>query len=149
MQNHASTATATAERASGPGHEVVLIVDDEQGVRELIMRWLGSAGFTVRTASGAEEALDKMQSGAAAVVLCDIRMPGHDGLWLAQQLRYRFPSTAVIMATGVQDAGSAVTSMKQGVIDYLMKPFGRDRLREAVQRGIEWHRAAKLPRSSS
>jgi putative two-component system response regulator len=69
-------------------------------------------------------------------------MPGRDGLWLAEQLRRQSPDTAVVMATGVRDVGSAVTSLRHGVIDYLMKPFGRDRLREAVQRGLDWHRAA-------
>ena len=72
--------------------------------------------------------------------VCDIRMPGHDGLWLAQQIRQDAPETAVIMATGVHDVGAAVLSLRQGVIDYLTKPFGRDRLREAVTRGLEWHR---------
>jgi HD-GYP domain-containing protein (c-di-GMP phosphodiesterase class II) len=47
------------------------------------------------------------------------------------------------MATGVMDVNSAVTSLRQGVIDYLTKPFGRDRLRESVSRAIEWHKAAK------
>jgi HD-GYP domain-containing protein (c-di-GMP phosphodiesterase class II) len=69
-------------------------------------------------------------------------MTGHDGLWLASHIRKESPETAVIMATGVQDVGSAVTSLRQGVIDYLTKPFGRDRLRESVLRGVEWHKAA-------
>src|SRR5438876_373966 len=81
-----------------------------------------------------------------AVALCDIRMPGHDGLWLAQQIRQEWPETAVIMATGVQDVASAVASLRQGVIDYLTKPFGRDRLRDAVSRGLKWHRAARESR---
>jgi HD-GYP domain-containing protein (c-di-GMP phosphodiesterase class II) len=46
------------------------------------------------------------------------------------------------MATGVQDVGSAVTSLRQGVVDYLTKPFGRDRLRDSVLRGLDWHRTA-------
>ncbi len=120
----------------------VLVVDDEIGVRELIARWLASGGFDVRTAANAEEALQRVHDRAPAVALCDIRMPGHDGLWLAHQIRHDSPETAVIMATGVQDVGSAVTSLRQGVIDYLTKPFGRDRLRESVSRGLEWHKAA-------
>jgi putative nucleotidyltransferase with HDIG domain len=84
-----------------------------------------------------------METAPAAVALCDIRMPGHDGLWLADRIRHLFPETAVIMATGVQDVGAAVDSLRQGVVDYLTKPFGRDRLREAVGRGLEWHRAAR------
>jgi putative two-component system response regulator len=121
----------------------VLIVDDETSVRELMARWLVSGGYDVRTAATAEEALQRVHDRPPAVALCDIRMPGHDGLWLAHQIRHDAPETAVIMATGVQDVGSAVTSLRQGVIDYLTKPFGRDRLRESVGRGIEWHKSAR------
>jgi response regulator RpfG family c-di-GMP phosphodiesterase len=130
---------------NGPSHLLhpsVLVVDDEIGIRELISRWLASGGYDVRLASNADEALDRVRDHAPAVALCDIRMPGRDGLWLAQHIRQASPETAVIMATGVQDVGSAVTSLRQGVIDYLTKPFGRERLRESVLRGIEWHKAA-------
>lgn len=121
----------------------VLVVDDEPGVRELMARWLASGGYDVRTAANAEEALERVHDRAPAVALCDIRMPGHDGLWLAHQIRHDAPETAVIMATGLQDVGAAVTSLRQGVIDYLKKPFGRDRLKDSVVRGIEWHQAAR------
>lgn len=121
----------------------ILVVDDETGVRELMARWLTSGGYTVRTAASADEALVRVQDAPPAVALCDIRMPGQDGLWLANRIRRDSPETAVIMATGVQDVGSAVTSLRQGVIDYLTKPFGRDRLRESVSRGLEWHKAAR------
>ena len=121
----------------------VLVVDDENGVRDLISRWLLSGGYSVASAASADAALGMMESAPAAVALCDIRMPGHDGLWLADRIRHLFPETAVIMATGVQDVGAAVDSLRQGVVDYLTKPFGRDRLREAVVRGLEWHRLAR------
>src|SRR5215510_8662609 len=120
----------------------VLVVDDEVGVRDLMSRWLSSGGYEVRTAANADEALSRLHETPPAVALCDIRMPGRDGLWLAQQIRQEAPETAIIMATGVQDVGSAVASLRYGVIDYLTKPFGRDRLRESVLRGLEWHRAA-------
>jgi putative two-component system response regulator len=120
----------------------VLVVDDEAGIREVLARWLTSGGYDVHTAENAQQALQRVHERAPAVALCDIRMPGRDGLWLAGQIRRDAPETAVIMATGVQDIGSAVTSLRQGVIDYLTKPFGRDRLRESVTRGIEWHRTA-------
>lgn len=121
----------------------VLIVDDENGVRDLMRRWLEAGGYAVTAAATAEEALGRLESSdPPAVALCDIRMPGHDGLWLAERIRRRYPETAVIMATGVQDLAPAVESLRQGVIDYLTKPFGRDRLREAVLRGLEWHRSA-------
>ena len=121
----------------------VLVVDDEASIREVFARWLASGGYAVRTAASANEALDRVHETPPAVALCDIRMPGQDGLWLANQIRRDAPETAVIMATGVQDVGPAVTSLRQGVIDYLTKPFGRDRLRESVLRGVEWHRAAR------
>jgi putative nucleotidyltransferase with HDIG domain len=139
--------TADAPALEGPeGPAVarsVLVVDDEHGVRDLISRWLLSGGYCVSSAASADAALGVMASAPAAVALCDIRMPGHDGLWLADRLRHLFPETAVIMATGVQDVGAAVDSLRQGVVDYLTKPFGRDRLREAVVRGLEWHRSAR------
>src|SRR3954470_4002399 len=129
-----------------PGHAArahsVLIVDDENSVRNLMARWLESGGFRVTTAGSAEEALGRLHEAAPAVALCDIRMPGHDGVWLAERIRAEFPETAVIMATGVQDIGPAVQTLRQGVIDYLTKPFGRERLQEAVTRGLEWHQSA-------
>jgi putative two-component system response regulator len=121
----------------------VLVVDDESGVRELLCRWLHAGGYHVAEARDAEEALTVVDAAPVAVALCDIRMPGRDGLWLAERLRQRHPETAVIMATGVQDVGAAVVSLRQGVVDYLTKPFGRDRLREAVWRAVEWHRCAR------
>jgi len=123
-------------------HNSVLVVDDENGVRSLMARWLESSGYAVTTAASAEEALGQFEAAPPAVALCDIRMPGHDGVWLAAQIRQQYPETAVIMATGVHDVGPAVTTLRQGVIDYLTKPFGRDRLREAVTRGLEWHESA-------
>jgi response regulator RpfG family c-di-GMP phosphodiesterase len=120
----------------------VLVVDDETGIRELMARWLASGGYDVRTACSAGEALERVHDTPPAVALCDIRMPGRDGLWLAHQIRHDAPETAVIMATGVLDVGSAVTSLRQGVIDYLTKPFDRDRLRESVLRGLQWHKSA-------
>jgi putative two-component system response regulator len=121
----------------------ILVVDDDGAVRGLLARWLAGGRYTVQTASDADEALDRVHTSAPAVALCDIRMPGRDGLWLAEHIREDAPDTAVIMATGVHDAGPAVTTLRQGVIEYLTKPFGRDRLRESVQRGLEWHQAAR------
>jgi response regulator RpfG family c-di-GMP phosphodiesterase len=120
----------------------VLVVDDEVGVRELTARWLSAGGYDVRTASNAEEALGRVHDAPPAVALCDIRMPGRDGLWLARHIRQDAPETAVIMATAVYDPGSATVNLRAGIIEYLTKPFGRDRLQDSVLRGIEWHKAA-------
>lgn len=120
----------------------MLIVDDENPIRDLMSRWLQAGGYSVVSAAGADEALGLMDAVPQAVALCDIRMPGRDGLWLADRIRQQHPETAVIMATGVQDVDAAAESLRQGAVDYLTKPFRRDRLRDAVVRGIEWHRTA-------
>jgi response regulator RpfG family c-di-GMP phosphodiesterase len=120
----------------------VLVVDDENVIRDLMSRWLQSGGYTVESAADADEALSLIEIKAPAVALCDIRLPGHDGLWLADRIRHDHPETAVIMATGVHDVDAAVESLRQGVVDYLTKPFDRTRVRDAVIRGVEWHVAA-------
>jgi DNA-binding NtrC family response regulator len=81
----------------------VLVVDDDVGVRDLMSRWL-AAGYDVRTAGNADEALTRVHGDPPAVAVCDIRMPGHDGLWLARKIHDVAPETAVIMASGVQDS---------------------------------------------
>ena len=69
-------------------------------------------------------------------------MPGHDGVWLAARIRERSPTTAVIMATSVDDAEMAVSTLSNDVVDYLLKPFDSARLREALALGLDWHRAS-------
>lgn len=118
----------------------VLIVDDEQPLRQLLQHWVEAEGATVVGAGSAEEGLDLVHSGEApAVALCDIRLPGKDGLWLAEQLHSGFPETVVLMTTGVLEFDAAVTSLQSGVVDYLVKPFSRDRLADAVRRALVLH----------
>lgn len=124
----------------------VLVVDDEAGIREVVARWLERHGYTVRTAASAEEALERMKAEPAAVALCDVRMPGFDGLWLLDQLRIGFPATAVVMATGFPEVQSAVASLRGGVIDYLTKPFTPERLADAVRRAMDWHMSVSSER---
>ena len=71
----------------------------------------------------------------ADIALCDVNMPGRDGVWLAAQIRERFPTTAVIMATSVDDVDMAVSSLRNDVVDYLLKPFDSARLGEALCAG--------------
>lgn len=125
----------------------VLVVDDENGARTLISRWLEADGYAVASASGADEALSLMESSQPAVALCDICMPDRDGLWLADRIREQHPDTAVVMATGMLDAAPAVAELGDGIVDHLTKPFDQERLCRAVVRGVEWHRAARASRS--
>lgn len=124
----------------------VLIVDDETSLRHLMTRWLEAGGYEVEAAATAEEALDLQRQVPAAVALCDIRLPGRDGIWLADQLRKDFPTTAIIMETGAPDVDSAVAGLRMAAVDYLRKPFGREQLCAAVEQGLARHDASLAPR---
>ncbi len=119
----------------------VLVVDDEAAMRNLMTRWVELAGHHASTAASADEALEVLARQAPAVALCDVRMPGHDGLWLAGRIRREFPDTAIIVATGARDTDPRVAE-HAGAVDYLLKPFGRDRLNFALERGFDWHENA-------
>jgi phosphoserine phosphatase RsbU/P len=120
----------------------VLIVDDEPRGRELLERWLSPAGYDTRQPPDAETALDLLTASASDVVLCDVQMPGRGGLWLVARLRERFPDVAIVLAT-VLDIVPPSVSRQDGVVDYLVKPFERDRVLAAVGRAVEWRRAAR------
>ena len=115
----------------------VLIVDDEESIRHLLGRWLTGWGYESKEAASATDALAQMDVEPAAIVLCDVMMPVHDGIWLAEQVRDRWPQTAVIMASSAQDMDTVMRMRKQGAVDYITKPFGRELLRQALQRASD------------
>jgi DNA-binding NtrC family response regulator len=122
----------------------VLIVDDESGMRKLLGRWLSAEGYEIREAADAETALEEITRAAADVVMCDVDMPGQGGLWLATQIRANFPATAIILATALATV-PPIVSMRSGIVEYLVKPFARDRVVRAVASGMQW-RALELTR---
>ncbi|MEO8164421.1 MAG: response regulator [Betaproteobacteria bacterium] len=67
----------------------------------------------------------------------DVMMPEPDGIWLAEQVRDRWPETAVVMASSAQDMETVMRMRKQGAADYVTKPFGREMLRQALHRASE------------
>jgi DNA-binding NtrC family response regulator len=122
----------------------VLIVDDESAIRAVLARWLGAAGYDIREAVDAESALEELAKATVDVVLCDVEMPGQGGLWLASQLRERFPATAIVLATAV-DSIPASVSFKPGIVAYLVKPFARELVLAAVARSIRTWRGPPAP----
>jgi DNA-binding NtrC family response regulator len=115
----------------------VLIVDDEAPIRDFLTRWLQAWGYTVKSAAGANEAITVMAEEPASIMLCDVMMPGRDGLSLLEEVRERWPQTAVIMATALQDLQTVTRSRRDGAIDYVTKPFGREPLLQALRRAEE------------
>ena len=117
--------------------EKILVVDDEESVRNLLQRTLTEAGYNVTTAANGNEALDKMSQFKIGVVLLDVNMPGMSGIEVLRQLSVNWPEVCVIMATAITDAQTAVEAMKLGAYDYITKPFNRDEVVLSVQRAIE------------
>jgi CheY-like chemotaxis protein len=112
----------------------VLVVEDEAPVRDFLRRWLDPWGYLALTAASASEALEIMLIGPADIVLTDIKMPGRDGLWLAERIHQKWPRTAIIMATGATEVETVMKSKAIGAVDYVLKPFGREMLRQALER---------------
>ena len=113
----------------------ILVVDDDEGVRKLLARWVSEMGHTVKVAPDGDSALAIMQAETIDVALCDIRMPGHDGIWLLDQVRRYYPCIAVVLATGLLEMDPMVT-LRPGVVGYIVKPFNREDLEQAVKRGM-------------
>ena len=130
------------ELTETPRTGTVLVVDDDEGVRIVMARWLESLGHQVRVARDAQEALLVLAAFPIDVALCDIRMPGQDGVWLSEQVWRNHPQTAVIFATGLDEIDLSVTR-GPGVAGYIMKPFNRDELAAVIQQGLAANRARK------
>jgi putative nucleotidyltransferase with HDIG domain len=121
----------------------VLIVDNDESLRAVVRWWVDSLGFRAREAADADQALAAMAREAAEIVVCEVSDRRHSGVRLASDIRELFPHTAVIMATAARDVETAVASLRNDVVDYLLKPFDRQQLHEALALGKDWHAAVK------
>jgi response regulator RpfG family c-di-GMP phosphodiesterase len=119
-----------------PAPPRILIVDDDDSVRDVISVLLTEEGYNCVVASGAEMALDVASEAETPLVISDMKMPGRDGLWLLENLRERLPDTSVIMLTGYGDTESAVDCLRRGAVDYLLKPPKLTDLIRAIERAL-------------
>lgn len=107
----------------------ILVVDDELIVRDSVKEWLAEeAGFSVDMAGSGEEAIEAAKGTEYHLVLLDIKMPGMDGVEVLKKLKEIRPDTAVVMITAYATVETAVEAMKEGALDYLIKPFDPDDL---------------------
>ncbi|MBI4484918.1 MAG: response regulator [Acidobacteria bacterium] len=119
----------------------VLVVDDEEQVRRLLRRWIEAEGLLVQEAGNADEALcAAATSDPPAVIFCDIRMPGRDGIWLAGEFNRRWPDTPVVLVSGVQEFGAALGGLRAGVFEYVVKPYQREQIVAVLRRALIGHR---------
>lgn len=118
--------------------ERVLVVDDEAAVCSLVGALLERNGYSATIASSAEEALNSLQDRPDyQLVLCDILMPGVDGLSLLDQIGKNHPETPVVIMSAFQDVHVATHAFRRGAIDYLIKPFECGQLENVVARAVE------------
>jgi DNA-binding NtrC family response regulator len=119
----------------------VLVVDDEAGMRAALESHFLRRSWQVDTAASAAEALEKFRRGLHPLVVTDIRMPGPDGFTVMRQARALMPHTAVILLTAFGSVPDAVTAMRGGACDYLVKPVSFEQLEQAAERILGQARA--------
>jgi len=115
----------------------ILIVDDEQVVRDSLTQWFIGEGYEVETCASAAEALARLASREIDLVIADIRMPGIDGMELLEKIKTQQLETAVIMMTGYASVETAVRALKHGAFDYVTKPFDPEDLSVAVRNALQ------------
>lgn len=115
----------------------VLVVDDEQDLRDGSERILTRAGFHVLKASRGDEALEVLPKHKVSIVLLDLKMPGMDGMEVLKHIRALDETILVIVITGYATVETAIEAMKRGAYDFISKPFDPDQLRIVVNRAWE------------
>jgi PAS domain S-box-containing protein len=115
----------------------ILIVDDEQSIREGSERILSRMGCQVFTASRGEEGLEILSREPVSIVLLDMKMPGMDGMEVLKEISQRHKQILVIVITGYATVETAIEAMKKGAYDFIPKPFEPDQLRIVINRALE------------
>ncbi len=118
----------------------MLVIDDEQGLRDMLAYVLTERDYEVVTAEGGAQALEKARTQAFDLALCDIMMPGMRGVEVLRELKLLRPDIEVVMATGYATIETAVESMKLGAYDYITKPYEMDHLCQTLARALEKRR---------
>ena len=121
----------------------ILVIDDDDGVRESLGRMLRSAGHSVEIAQTGEEGLSAARGNAYDVILSDMRMPGISGIEVLQRLRDLHVDAAFIVMTGFGTIDTAVEAMKLGAVDFVQKPFLRDELLMRVRSAADRRQLAR------
>ncbi len=111
----------------------ILIVDDEESVRESLYSWFIEDGYKVECAENAKKALAILESGNFDIILTDLKMPGMDGLELLQRIKALNKDSIIIVMTAFASVDTAVKALKDGAFDYVTKPFDPDDLSHLIR----------------
>jgi len=118
--------------------ERILVVDDDESVRDTISSMLAHAGFECLTVTSGEDAIVALEADSKyALLLSDLAMQGMDGFALLERIRLVHPQMPVVMVTAIHDISVALAAIRSGAYDYLLKPFERDQLLATVRRALE------------
>ncbi|MEK6585966.1 MAG: sigma-54 dependent transcriptional regulator [Nitrospirota bacterium] len=120
--------------------EKILVVDDEQSLRDVLSIMLKRAGYAVTSAMDGEEAIELLNKEIFDLVITDLRMPKIDGMEVLKAVKSASPETVVLIITAFASADSAVEAMKQGAYDYLTKPFQVDEVQLIIRNALEKRR---------
>ena len=112
----------------------VLIIDDEQDIREVTALTLMDAGYVVETAADGAEGLARCKQFAPRIVITDIRMPGMDGIQVLETIKRRFPETEVIVATAFGEMETAIRALQLDASDFITKPIHTEAMMVALER---------------
>jgi putative nucleotidyltransferase with HDIG domain len=124
--------------------ERILVVDDEEAIREIVSSMLQHAGYATSQASSGARALEILNTGQSfELILSDLMMAEMDGIALLENVKKAFPDIPMIMVTAVHDISVALAAIRNGAYDYLLKPFEREQMLAIVRRALE-HRRLKL-----
>jgi putative nucleotidyltransferase with HDIG domain len=116
----------------------ILVVDDEEAIREIVSSMLTTAGYSCQQAGSGIQALALLESGEEfELMLSDLMMADLDGIGLLERTKEKFPDMPVVMVTAVHDISVALAAIRNGAYDYLLKPFEREQLMNTVGRALE------------
>ena len=121
----------------------ILVIDDEEGVRDMLRFALGGRGYEVAAAASGEEGLRLAEAAPFDAVICDIKMPGIDGESTLKIFKRRWPRTEVIMATGYATMTSAVQCIEAGACQYLAKPFDIEEMCALLSTAVKMSRSPR------
>jgi putative nucleotidyltransferase with HDIG domain len=121
--------------------ERILVVDDDESIREIVSAMLAHAGYECRAVASGKDAISVLQADSRyALLLSDLAMEGMDGFGVLERAQRLHPELPVVMVTAVHDISVALDAIRRGAYDYLLKPFEREQLLATVQRALEKRR---------